>query len=227
MRCRACNVDLPDNYTACPLCGEKTSPDEVKISGIRYSECPKVKTEKYKPNPFPIFLGIWAAVGLVMYFLQKSGILSPLLAASVFSGTAALWTLVGRPLLVKQLYVGNFIIMNFWPLVLGVYLFAKQSSPEIAGSLFANILPAGCAVLAAALFVVILAVPRHAKRAAPYAVLLGLTAAFASIASVIKNGLVFQLWPAVMVLCACLLLYLFARDAQATKEELKAKFSIQ
>lgn len=34
MRCKECNVDLPENYTLCPLCNNPASDDEVKIKGI-------------------------------------------------------------------------------------------------------------------------------------------------------------------------------------------------
>lgn len=34
MRCNKCNVDLPESYTRCPLCGSKPTDCEPKITGL-------------------------------------------------------------------------------------------------------------------------------------------------------------------------------------------------
>ena len=34
MRCDKCNVDLPESYTRCPLCGSSPVNCEVKIKGM-------------------------------------------------------------------------------------------------------------------------------------------------------------------------------------------------
>lgn len=35
MRCEKCNVDLPENYTRCPLCGSKPINNEAKIKNLK------------------------------------------------------------------------------------------------------------------------------------------------------------------------------------------------
>ena len=57
MRCKECNVDLPENYTLCPLCGSAAADEEVKIKGLKavpYSTEPapeKTELKKIK-SPF-------------------------------------------------------------------------------------------------------------------------------------------------------------------------------
>ena len=49
MRCDKCNVDLPESYTRCPLCGSEPIDIEVKIKGenaVPYSDLPILPTEK-------------------------------------------------------------------------------------------------------------------------------------------------------------------------------------
>lgn len=41
MRCKNCNVDLPETYTICPLCGEKASDGEPKFKDIKYVSYPR------------------------------------------------------------------------------------------------------------------------------------------------------------------------------------------
>ena len=57
MRCDKCNVDLPETYTRCPLCGEKPVEGEVKIKGLTavpYSEesVPEAKESKKEKTDF-------------------------------------------------------------------------------------------------------------------------------------------------------------------------------
>lgn len=55
MRCKQCNVDLPETYTRCPLCGNTPSDEEPKIKGLQAVPYPDrtgnegpVKLEKNK-----------------------------------------------------------------------------------------------------------------------------------------------------------------------------------
>lgn len=51
MRCEKCNVDLPESYTRCPLCGGEPVDIEAKIKGMKavpYSDLPITPTEKVK-----------------------------------------------------------------------------------------------------------------------------------------------------------------------------------
>ena len=225
MRCRECNVDVPENYTACPLCGAKTYTDAPTIQGIRYSECPRVETEKYKRNPFFIFLAVWAVAAVLAFVLLKTGVMTAMTAAGLFCAVPLLWTLVGRPLLVRQLYVGNYVVMNIWSAVLGCFVFGRLTDAAADG--FAVGVPACCIVILVALFVTVLCVPKHAKRAAAYAVLFGVGSPVALAAVAIRFHLFAPMWIASAVLSAGLLVYLLVRYKQATKEELAAKFSVQ
>ncbi len=49
MRCRKCNVDLAENYTLCPLCGEKASNDEPLLEG--FTVAPYAKDSPVKSIP--------------------------------------------------------------------------------------------------------------------------------------------------------------------------------
>ena len=49
MRCDKCNVELPENYTRCPLCGSQTTDGEMKLKGLSavpYSDKPASPEEK-------------------------------------------------------------------------------------------------------------------------------------------------------------------------------------
>lgn len=79
MRCKNCNVDLPDSYTVCPLCHEKAV-DEPAILDIPEAEYPK-KYLKYKrphstdiPVKYSIRLGILISVifGILSIFTIES-----------------------------------------------------------------------------------------------------------------------------------------------------------
>lgn len=225
MRCRECKIDVPENYTACPLCGAKTYPDEPMIQGIRYSECPRVETEKYKRNPFFVFLGVWAVVFVVTFVLLKIGVLTEMIAGGMFCAIPLLWTLVGRPLLVKQLYVGNFAVMNIWSAVLTCYVFGRLSGEAANG--FAVAVPACCIAVLIALFIIVLAVEKHAKRAAPYAVLFCVGSFVGLLAVALRFRVFAPLWLVCAVLSGCLLVFLLCRYKQLAKDELCAKFSIQ
>lgn len=53
MRCKACNVDLSETYTLCPLCGEKASDEPPMLKGMKPAPYPKnvpvaVKEEEKK-----------------------------------------------------------------------------------------------------------------------------------------------------------------------------------
>lgn len=220
MRCHNCNVDLPEEYSRCPLCGGKASPDAPLIEGIRIAEYPKVKTQPAEKNHFMIFLVIWAVCSLIPF------IFSVQLGASVFCLVPFVWTLVFRPLYIKQLYAGNFIVMNLLPMWLASLVFSSiyysSAIPALLGYM-----PLCCFPVLAALLVLIFAKPKTAKRAAAYPVLIGAASVIGFIVCLFKSDTLPLLWLGVTVLCACMLALLFVLYPTATKEELKAKFSIQ
>ena len=226
MRCRECNVDLPETYTACPLCGAKASPDEPVLKGIRTAEFPKLKTEPFKKDPFHVFLVIWLVISAISIALCATGLTSKLLAAGTICTVALVWTLLGRPFLVKQLYAGNYIVMNWLPLALFSVAVSKIQHEDITLAL-TGYLPISSIAVLVALTVLILAKPKRAKRAAAYPVLFAVLSVIASVITIAKTAAVPFLWLAVIVICACILALLFFMDAKATKEEIRAKFSIQ
>lgn len=226
MRCRECNVDLPETYTACPLCGAKASPDEPVLKGIRTAEYPKIETEPFKKDPFRVFMGIWLAVSAISIALCAAGLTSTLLAAGTICTVALVWTMLGRPLFVKQLYAGNYIVMNWFPLALFSIAVSKIQHEDITLAL-TGYLPMSSIAVLAALTVLILVKPKSAKRAAAYPVLFTVLSVIAGIITVVKADTLPLLWLAVLLICACILALLFFINPTATKEELKAKFSIQ
>lgn len=49
MRCNKCNVDLGENYTRCPLCGNVASDEAPRLKGLstaEYSSSVPVKTQE-------------------------------------------------------------------------------------------------------------------------------------------------------------------------------------
>lgn len=225
MRCRECNIDLPANYTACPLCGAKTSPDEHKIPGIRYSECPKVKTEKYKPSAFPFFLALWGASIVVGLILKNFNIIDAVQAAVVYSVLPLLWTAIGRRFFVKQLHGGNYIIMNVWSLTFFAFVLGKALQMPADG--FATGVPIVVTILLGALLLTALLDKQHGHRNAPYAVLTGVFSLVAILVIALKEGFFAPMWLAVLGASAVVLVVLLLRYKDRTKEEIKAKFTIQ
>ncbi len=56
MRCEKCNVDLPESYTRCPLCGSEPSDIEARIknkTAVPYSDKPCVNAEVKKKEKTP------------------------------------------------------------------------------------------------------------------------------------------------------------------------------
>ena len=226
MRCRECNVDLPKEYTACPLCGAETSEDDAKIGGIRLAEYPKVETEKYKRNSFTVFLVVWAVLSAVSFALFKAEIISSLVFACVFCLVPFIWTLIIRPLTVKQLYKGNFVVMNIYPVILACVVFCKFGFIS-AYSSFIRYLPVVCLVIMLALMILIIKNPAKSKRAAPYTVLI----CFFGVVLGVITSFVFKTfayeWFIVSLVSLGMLLLLVAKNKREAIEEIKAKFSIQ
>ncbi|MBQ7296267.1 MAG: hypothetical protein IJW86_08795 [Clostridia bacterium] len=60
MRCKACNVDLSETYTICPLCGEKAIDEPARLQGLKPAPYPhnvpvkKAEDEKKEKTPFSI-----------------------------------------------------------------------------------------------------------------------------------------------------------------------------
>ena len=60
MRCNACNVDLSETYTKCPLCGVKATNEPARIQGLKPAPYPhnvpvkKAENEKREKTYFSI-----------------------------------------------------------------------------------------------------------------------------------------------------------------------------
>ncbi len=226
MRCRECNVDLPETYTTCPLCGTKASADPAVIKDIRVAEYPKLAPQPFKKDMFRVFVCIWSAISVLCIILCKIGLISQMLTAGIVCTIALVWTLIGRPVYVKQLYAGNFIVMNWWPLALFSVAISKIQYGSILAALICYLPMCSIAVLVA-LTVLILVKPKNAKRAAAYPVLFIILSVIAGIVTAVKGNHMPLLWLAVIVLCVCIIALLLFMNPKATKEEIKAKFSIQ
>ncbi len=226
MRCRECNVDLPDNYTACPLCGAKPFDDPLLIQGIRTAEYPKAQPKPFKRNPFTVFVIVWLGLSAISFLLLKLNIIEAYVSASVFCLIPCIWTLFVRPFLIKQLYHGNFVIMNLFPFALICTVFDKLMNGNFEQSLL-TYLPICSLAVFAVLLILVIAKPKKNKRAASYPVLMMPVGIVAAVTLGITRNTVPYLWCAVVALCVIILAILLVTKPNETKQELKAKFSIQ
>ena len=225
MRCRECNVDLPKEYTACPLCGGKVHDDKPLIEGLDFAEYPKVKTEKYKKNPFPVFLVIWALASAISLGLFKADFLDANAFSFAVSLVPMVWTLAFRPVTVKQLYQGNYVIMNLYPFALGGFVYCLIK--DALNFWLVSFLPVVFIVVLFALSLTAFIKLKVCKRAAPYFVLSGVVGVLAEIITAITKYDLLNAWVLVIGICVIMLTFLFIKAPKETKEELKAKFSIQ
>ena len=226
MRCRNCNVDLPDSYEICPLCGEKAYEDKPLIDGIKTAEYPKLNVQKSHPEPFYVFAVIWLAIIAVSSVLGALKIITPITAVLCVTISASVWTLIFRPIFVKQLYAGNFIMMNIFPLSMLFIAAEKALCGSVQRSLTSYV-PLTVIVLLCALCVLIAVKPKSRKRAVLYPVLLLFVSTAASIIYALtefKSGI---FWYTSALVCVIIISFLFIKDREKVTEELKAKFSVQ
>ncbi len=226
MRCRNCNIDLPESYKVCPLCGEKAYDDQPLIEGIKTAEYPNLNVKKSYPNPFTVFSVIWLAIIALSAVLGALKIITPICSVLCVSVSAVIWTLILRPIFVKQLYAGNFIMMNFFPLSLMFIATEKVIYASTAKS-FALYIPLTAIVLLFALSVLITVKPKSRKRAISYPVLMLFVSITASIIYALCEFSLGYCWYITTFVCIIIIAFLFIKDKDKVKEELKAKFSIQ
>ncbi len=226
MRCRECNVDLPENYTICPLCNSKTYDDAPLIEGVRTAEYPKVKIKKHKRNPFPFFLALWISCALLSIVLFRIGVIDKWILATGICLLPCIWTLIVRPITVKQLYSGNFVVMNFYSfaLVCAFVSYIEEGSLQIC---FKSYLPVCFILVMTALIAVIFVDFKNCKRASSYAVLGILLSMIMLAVCFIKYHIFAYLWLVAIGINAVILIFLLCIKNYETIEELKAKFSIQ
>ncbi|MBE6749037.1 MAG: hypothetical protein E7557_07385 [Ruminococcaceae bacterium] len=226
MRCKNCNVDLPEEYTHCPLCNEKSTPCESEIKGIRIAEYPKVETMPYKRNAFIKFIVFWVAIILISLVLYKTNVINSGIFAVVATLPACVWTLFVRPFKVKQLYKGNYIVMNFYSIALMFSLYSLASTGKIIEAVTIY-LPLISIIIITALGICIFVSPKDNKRSAPYTIFMGVLSVIGIILTLAMQSEFSVYWFISLCVSAILLVYLLVSDGTATKEELKAKFSLQ
>ena len=226
MRCKNCNVDLPEEYTHCPLCNEKAINEEPLIKGIKIAEYPKVETFPYKRNAFMKFIVLWAVAVIASFVLYKTNVINNVNFSVIAIFPACVWTLLVRPFKVKQLYKGNYIVMNFYPFALMFSLYSFVSTGKIIEA-FTIYLPLISIIVITALGICIFASKKDNKRAAPYPIFMGILSIIGLLLTLILKSEFSMYWFINLCISAILLVYLLVANGVATKDELKAKFSLQ
>lgn len=106
MRCLKCNVDLGEEYTRCPLCGEKASNTPPVLSGFKTAEYPqydeKTAFEKAKfKRSFPM-----------KYLLRAAVLLCVLFGVLALFGLKPLWN-IGVPVIFAATSAAYFVFSLF------------------------------------------------------------------------------------------------------------------
>ena len=226
MRCIKCNVDLPDTYKKCPLCESSASDALPLIADIKTAEFPKVKTEPKKTDKFIVFLLVWCIVSLIGYALLSMNIITKVVFGIVFTAIPLVWTVIGRPLFIKHYFRGNYIVVNFYSLTLAAVVFGRIS--EATEGYYMTAIPLIAAFIGLLLLILTPFIDRkNFYRAAPYAVLLTAYSIVGGIIGFVSTGIIPLYWFDPIIVCLVLLAVSFIKCKEKTKEELKAKFSIQ
>ena len=226
MRCKNCNVDLPEEYTHCPLCNEKAINEEPLIKGIKIAEYPKVETVPYKRNSFMKFIILWAVAVIASVVLYKTNIITDVNFSVIAIFPACVWTLLVRPFKVKQLYNGNFIVMNFFSFSLMFMLYSIATTGKVTEAV-TKFIPLTTIIIIVALGIYIFVSKKDNKRSAPYPIFIGILSVIGIILTFTLTSELSIYWLVSFCISALLLIYLLKTNGAETKEELKAKFSLQ
>ena len=224
MRCRKCNVDIAEEYIRCPLCCSEAFNDEPLINGIVTAEFPRITEKKKTLNLFPVFLAVWAVVGVISVILHKTGLMTDFSASLMFSVVPFIWTLILRPLFIRQFYKGNYIVMNFYPMALFICVYGYFS--ELDFSFYSFYLAAVTFIVCFLLFVYVLFRKKDSVRSSSYFVLLTAFSAIFILVGFINSSFD-SAWIYPIIISVAGILLLFSRYNTSLFEELKAKFSIQ
>ena len=226
MRCKNCNVDLAEEYTHCPLCNEKACSEEPLIKGIKTAEYPKVETAPYKRSLFMKFIVSWVAIIIFSFVLNKIDVISNVVFALVSTIPACVWTLLVRPFKVKQLYNGNFIVMNFFSFSLMFMLYSIATTGKVTEAV-TKFIPLTTIIIIVALGIYIFVSKKDNKRSAPYPIFIGILSVIGIILTFTLTSELSIYWLVSFCISALLIIYLLKTNGVETKEELKAKFSLQ
>ncbi len=224
MRCRKCNVDVPEFYKKCPLCNETVFDDENKIQNIKTAEFPKIKEIKTSFNIFPYFVSLWAIIIVLSTVLYKTGTFSAMSASITISALPMIWTFIFRPVFIRQYYAGNYIIMNIYPASLFVCLSGILSGTNL--SYYSFYINAVITIVCLILLIYIIIRKKDCHRSSSYFILIIAFSLALTLISVIKGVFtIILVFPIILCIVAFLLLY--SRNKRIFFEEIKAKFSIQ
>lgn len=164
LRCKACNVDLGEGYTVCPLCGEKATYEDVTLKNIKAAEYPKYAsgtTKKKKieadfPQKYFIRISMFICVILFIVSLFSAAVLFEKVVPAILIVNAAFCFVCGLLEKGRLLHSSVALLSVFaFSVVFGLLgLFTKLSATGILVSL----------AVCAALFIILFAVkPQRLK----------------------------------------------------------------
>jgi len=222
MRCNKCNIDLPDFYTKCPLCDSKTINEKPLIENILTAEFPKVKPEKKKVNALVVFLIVWLVCAVIGAFLYKT---NSVIFNVLFCAPPVIWTLILRPVFIRQLYNGNYIVINLFSFNLTVLVVGL--SFDMSNTYYTASFPIVALMIIFALLTYSFLRKETSFRAGPYCVLLALYNVIGAIALYLVTKENQLLWLVPLAVTVIIFILIYRNNPERTKEEIKAKFSIQ
>lgn len=224
MRCKKCNVDLGEEYKRCPLCGSPAENEEPLIKGQRTAEYPDIV---YRKNP-PWYFGIFSAVYLIS---SAAAIAADCLINKTVSNAMwavfilpCVWAIVFRPVFIKKLYFGSYIIHDAVYLSLLMLWFSKSHLGNFGPAIRFGI-PLLSLSAAVILFVGLFFFPQRRKNAATYLIAIG---ACNVLLLVICLAYGYTPWwcAAAVAVCAAIIAGLCVAMPKEIRDELAARFRV-
>ena len=225
MRCDKCNVDLGENYVACPLCGAKATNTEPLIPDQRVAEYPLVTPKKRYPDAFYVFLAVWAAIGAFTFALRTFGSLDDNSFTRVLWAVPCLWTLIGRPIFIRQPYFGNYLAIDILPLSVFTIFLVKALNPD-SHSAICVYMPL---LFISALLIMVIGVlfkKQSGRRVAPYTVLFAAAGIIGAIVCAVATESTPVVWLIELAFSVLILVVSLACFRSVAAEEIKAKFRV-
>ncbi len=224
MRCNKCNVDLGEEYKKCPLCGEPAVNSEPLIKGQRTAEYPDIVYKKNPPWYFGIFVAVFFAASVLAmaadYILNKT----VTNAMWVVFTVPCVWTLVFRPIFIKKLYFGSYIIHDVVCLSL-LMLWYSKSHLGYYGPAVRFGLPLLSIAAVLILFAGLFFFPKRRTNAVAHFIALGTGNLVLLIICMALGYSV--IWSAVAAALSCILLAVLGLAIpKAVKNELAARFHV-
>ncbi|MCR5485104.1 MAG: hypothetical protein K6F09_05875 [Clostridiales bacterium] len=167
MRCRSCNIDLGEEYVRCPLCGEKASPDEPVLSGLRTAEYPDIKYRKNPKSAFLIYVIIYAilcSAAIVADLIINRRVSDSLWAVFLLP---CVWAILFRPLFIHKLYIGSYIMQDAIYISVFMLWCAKSYMRDFSYAIYSGV-PMICTISAVLIFVGIFLFPEKRVTALSY-----------------------------------------------------------